>query len=462
MKKSVIATSVIVVLGGLWLGGAWYTGNIAQQQYQHYIQNTNEELRTLLQDTGINAQIENPHFVRGLFSSAVDYEIRIQKAGEQTRTLPFAGKLYHGPLTINDFSFALFSSDVSMVKNASTQHWFSEQGNPLNTQMKMGYGGGITGNIASNLNFNEAGEHLTWQLKGTFESEPKGHHRFEMKWDNVLFNQENVLTLTGKNIVLKASGKAREKWKNLVTGESQLKAEQVKIDIASPNASVSALELNDFSSEGILTPNKEEMDFDFAYEYGGLRINQSEIGKMAFSSKWRHINADALDQLLDASISENSPLFEASWERILNDKFRINIDKWQVKNATGTVLSANLDLGLEKQALDNFKNSGDIFASFDTLDLNIKLEKPALQEYIAAILSIDKEITPEQAKAESESVIEDWFYNARKAKLFEENGEEATLSLSLDKENKLLIYNDQKFTQNEINTLLFLGTLKLN
>ena len=31
MKKSTLAASVIVALGAVWLGGAWYTGKVAEE-----------------------------------------------------------------------------------------------------------------------------------------------------------------------------------------------------------------------------------------------------------------------------------------------------------------------------------------------------------------------------------------------------------------------------------------------
>ena len=43
MKKSVIASGVIIALGTVWIGATWYTGKVAEEQYQIQINLSNQK-----------------------------------------------------------------------------------------------------------------------------------------------------------------------------------------------------------------------------------------------------------------------------------------------------------------------------------------------------------------------------------------------------------------------------------
>ncbi|HHP9707987.1 TPA: DUF945 family protein, partial [Yersinia enterocolitica] len=53
MKKSLVAVSVIVVLGAAWTGASWYTGKLIEQRMGELVNNANDQIRTLLPKAGV-------------------------------------------------------------------------------------------------------------------------------------------------------------------------------------------------------------------------------------------------------------------------------------------------------------------------------------------------------------------------------------------------------------------------
>lgn len=74
MKKSLVAVSVIVVLGAAWTGASWYTGKLIEQRMGEVVDNANSQLKVYLPKAGVKLGYEN--YQRGVFSSQIRYVLR--------------------------------------------------------------------------------------------------------------------------------------------------------------------------------------------------------------------------------------------------------------------------------------------------------------------------------------------------------------------------------------------------
>lgn len=74
MKKSLVAVSVIVVLGAAWTGESWYTGKLIEQHMGEVVDNANGQLKAYLPKAGVKLSYEN--YQRGLFNSQVRLVLR--------------------------------------------------------------------------------------------------------------------------------------------------------------------------------------------------------------------------------------------------------------------------------------------------------------------------------------------------------------------------------------------------
>ncbi|ERK15712.1 putative GTP-binding protein YdgA [Serratia fonticola AU-AP2C] len=105
MKKSLVAVSVIVVLGAAWTGASWYTGKLIEQRMGEMVDTANSQLKTILPKAGVKMSYEN--YQRGIFSSQARFVLRadgsittddaLLKSGEE---VAFIETVDHGPFPL--------------------------------------------------------------------------------------------------------------------------------------------------------------------------------------------------------------------------------------------------------------------------------------------------------------------------------------------------------------------------
>ncbi|MBM6480571.1 DUF945 family protein, partial [Raoultella ornithinolytica] len=53
MKKSLVAAGIIVALGVIWTGGAWYTGKQRESHLAEVVQQANAQLQSSAPEAGV-------------------------------------------------------------------------------------------------------------------------------------------------------------------------------------------------------------------------------------------------------------------------------------------------------------------------------------------------------------------------------------------------------------------------
>jgi uncharacterized protein YdgA (DUF945 family) len=105
MKKSLVAVSVIVVLGAAWTGASWYTGKLIEQRMGEMVDSANSQLNVYLPKGGVKLSYEN--YQRGIFSSQIRYVLHadgsittddaLLKPGDE---VAFIETVDHGPFPL--------------------------------------------------------------------------------------------------------------------------------------------------------------------------------------------------------------------------------------------------------------------------------------------------------------------------------------------------------------------------
>jgi len=134
MKKSVaIIAGVVIASGGLWLGGAWYTGTRIEAGSPEYVARINDELSkaALSVGPGVSVKFKQLSFERGLFDSQARYAIAMTESGEDgaKATLEFDTRYEHGPFPISALSRGQFTPTMAIVRSdlartADVEEWF--------------------------------------------------------------------------------------------------------------------------------------------------------------------------------------------------------------------------------------------------------------------------------------------------------------------------------------------------
>lgn len=204
MKKSTIAVVSAALLGGIWTGGAWYTGKKAEAEYIRQINYANQQMAAADTDE-LSIKIDNVKFERGLFSSDFSYDIAVKtlKNEATTQVLPFEGKFYHGPLPLDrlakfNLSPVVFSATIQTVKNDDTKAWFDATNgkNPTNGTMVMSYAQRLIGdfNIAGGKTHYQ-GIDVAWSDTGIlFDTDLNGggSYQYELNHLKAFFNEQSL------------------------------------------------------------------------------------------------------------------------------------------------------------------------------------------------------------------------------------------------------------------------------
>ena len=73
MKKTLVAAGIIVALGVVWTGGAWYTGKQLESHIAEMVSQANAQLKLSAPEAGL--EISYQDYQRGVFSSQLARKI---------------------------------------------------------------------------------------------------------------------------------------------------------------------------------------------------------------------------------------------------------------------------------------------------------------------------------------------------------------------------------------------------
>lgn len=197
-KPAVVLLGIVVAIGAISAGGAWYTGKQLEPVLQTAIQNANKELQTSMAGVDGTVALELVSLDRGLFSSTAHYRLKAQGAvfGEdhQNAELLFVDHIEHGPLPFSRLVSlkwlpVMATSHYELEKNPTTEKWFaaSKDVSPLKGVANIGYNNSVDGNVellplelkddksavsfsGANLDFNASAEGKTVKSSGYMDS----------------------------------------------------------------------------------------------------------------------------------------------------------------------------------------------------------------------------------------------------------------------------------------------------
>ncbi|MFZ0788203.1 MAG: YdgA family protein [Chromatiaceae bacterium] len=157
-KSAVVLSGVIVALGAVSAGGAWYTGNQLEGVLQTAIEDANTALKSSMAGTDGDVTLELVSLDRGVFTSTARYRLRAQGNlfGEHSNDteLLFLDHIEHGPLPLSrlialQWRPVMAVSHYQLEKNATTQHWFAatQDAAPLKGVASIDYNRSVDVNI---------------------------------------------------------------------------------------------------------------------------------------------------------------------------------------------------------------------------------------------------------------------------------------------------------------------------
>ena len=491
MKKSVVALGVIVALGAVGVGGAWFTGEKAQTEYLRQIELANKQAQALGLSDSFKVVYKNKQFDRGLFTSQVEDELVISLPEEgKTFTIPLSTKLYHGPfpldqLTKFNFMPTMFSAQGVIGKNETTQPLFDllKSDKPVQYQASTSYSLATKGKVelASGevTDPNSPQNKIAWSnVNIGFDVDKDLAGKYDLVSDEISFNsnfdnieiEESKDVVMPKSVTMKMKGLKFEtsfnptKWAYIYTGKSVYSAESIEMTNTNSLDDTVSIIYKGTKATSDISLNGDFLNLKGENTVDSIAIDGKDFGKLTYNSELNHIEANAVNELIEALFTvfksiddeENSSNEEiaseilSSWAEnhgmaIFNNQPQIKLNPISISNSQGKV-SLDLNVALAKDPKFDLM-AGSLYKQFTDFAVNIHVDKAAAEKLMT-------QLDPEADKALIKAQIEEQAKQAAAQNIMVNNDKNVTLNLVLEKGELKL--NGQVIPEEQVQGVLFM------
>ena len=490
MKKSVVALGVIVALGAVGVGGAWFTGEKAQTEYLRQIELANKQAQALDLSDSFKVVYKNKQFERGFFTSQVEDEVVISLPKEgKVFTIPLSTKLYHGPfpldqLTKFNFMPVMFSAQGVIGKNETTQPLFDllKSDKPVQYQASTSYSLATKGKVelaaGEVTDPNSPQNKIAWSnINIGFDVDKDRAGKYDMTLDEVIADlgpnsadgEDSQDATAVKSVKTKMKGMKLDasfnptKWAYIYTGKGSYTTESFEMtstDYAGKTTSLIEKGLkatSDISLNGDFVNLKSESAVD------SFVLDGKELGKLTNNSELNHIEANAVNALIEAvftvfkSVRDDKMVNDevvseilSSWVEnhgmaIFNNQPQIKLNPVSISDDQGKV-SLDLNVALAKDPKFDLM-AGSLYKQFTDFAVNIHVDKATAEKLMT-------QLDPEADKALIKAQIEEQAKQAAAQNIVVNNDKNVTLNLVLEKGELKL--NGQVIPEEQVQGVLFM------
>ena len=309
MKKSLVAAGVVVALGIVWTGGAWYTGKKLETHLAEMVTQANDQLKRYSPEAGIELSYQN--YQRGVFHSQLQLVVK-PVAGQADSWLKPGQSIIldetvdHGPFPLAQLKSlnlipAMASVKTTLVNNDVTKPLFdiAKGESPFIINSRIGYGGDTRSDLSLKpLNYEKGDEKVAFS---------GGEFQFTADKNG------NDVSLTGTaqsgliNAVNEYDQKVQITFNDLKTeGSSSIASfgERIgdqKLSLDKLSVSVEGKELAVFEGMGIdgksdLINDGKTVNSQLDYTLNSLKLQGQDLGSGKLTLKVGQIDGEALHQ----------------------------------------------------------------------------------------------------------------------------------------------------------------------
>lgn len=155
-KSAGVLLGIVVAIGAISVGGAWYTGTKIESVLNTSLADANKQLQAALVGHKGTATVELVSLERHVFSSTAHYRLKAEGEmfGEAPVELLFVDRLEHGPLPFSRLVSlkwlpVMATSHYTLAKTPLTEKWFAatKDASPLKGVVNIGYDNSTNGTL---------------------------------------------------------------------------------------------------------------------------------------------------------------------------------------------------------------------------------------------------------------------------------------------------------------------------
>lgn len=335
MKKSLVAVGVIVALGVVWTGAAWYTGKQLEGRMAEMIGNANAELNRASPEAGLTLSYQDYH--RGLFHSSMQLVVK-PTAGAQSALLKpdqsvvLAETIDHGPFPFAQLKkFNLIPSMASirtvLVNNPTTKPLFdiTKGQSFIDAQTRVGYSGATASDIKLlPLNYQKGEEKMAFS-GGQFTADVDGDGNKISVTGEAQSGLVNTVNQYGQHVQMtfngvKTDGTSERSEFDERVGEQKASVE--KLAVAVEGKEMAVLEGLTLNAKSDVQDDKKHLSGQIDYAIDALKVQNQNMGSGKLTLKVGNIDGAALHQfsniynaetqklLADPAVAENPEIYQ--------------------------------------------------------------------------------------------------------------------------------------------------------
>ena len=489
MKKSTVALSIIVALGVVGLGGAWFTGEKAQTEYLRQIELANQKFQSLGLSDSVNLVYKNKQFDRSFFTSQVEDEVVISLPKEgQVFTIPLSTKLYHGPFPLNQlekFNFVptMFSAQGVIGKNETTQPLFDflKSDKPVQYQASTSYSLATKGKVelaAGEMTDPHSPQNkISWSnINIGFDVDKDRAGKYDMTLDEVTADLgpssadgDSQDATAVKSVKTKMKGMKLDasfnptKWAYIYTGKGSSSTESFEMTSTDYAGKTTSIIEKGLKATSDISLDSDFVNFKNENALDSVIIDGKDLGKLTYNAEFNHIEANAVNALIEAvftvfkSVRDDKNVNDevvseilSSWVEnhgmaIFNNQPQLKLNPVSISDNQGKV-SLDLNVALAKDPKFDLMK-GSLYKQFTDFAVHIHVDK-------ATVEKIMTQFAPEEDKALIKEKIEEQAKQAAAQNIVVNNDKNVTLALVLEKGELKL--NGQVIPEEQVQGVLFM------
>jgi len=308
MKKTLVASGVIVALGVVWTGAAWYTGKQLEGRLADMVKQANVELKNSAPEAGVELAYQN--YQRGIFKSHLQLVVKPTSAEnvwlKPGQSVVLNETVDHGPFPfaqLKTFNLvpAMASVKTTVVNNDVSKPLFdmAKGETPVEINSRIGYGGDTQSSISLNpLNYDNEGEKVAFSGGEFVLSADKDGNEVSLSGEaqSGLIDAVNEygqrVQLTFNN--LKSEGSSKRASFNERIGSQ--KASLDKLAIAIESKEIAVLEGMNLTAKTDVASDNKTVNSQIDYTLDSLKIQNQNMGSGKLTLKVGQIDGQAWHQ----------------------------------------------------------------------------------------------------------------------------------------------------------------------
>ena len=295
MNKSLVAVGVIVALGVVWTGGAWYTGKKIETHLEDMVAQANAQLKLTAPESNLEVSYQNYH--RGVFSSQLQLLVK-PIAGKENpwiksgQSVIFNESVDHGPFPLAQLKKlnlipSMASIQTTLVNNEVSKPLFdmAKGETPFEINSRIGYSGDSSSDISLKpLNYEQKDEKVAFS-----------GGEFQLNADR----DGKAISLSGEKVQLTFNNLKTDGSSTLASfgervGNQKLSLEKMTISVEGKELAL--LEGMEISGKSDLVNDGKTINSQLDYSLNSLKVQNQDLGSGKLTLKVGQIDGEAWHQ----------------------------------------------------------------------------------------------------------------------------------------------------------------------